>query len=264
MTETRPASADDLLLVNAYLDGELDAAAALEVERRLAEDARLRTYYEGIKELSHGIGAKLPRERTPEALRARIAGIEAKIAVAPDVAAIPRRPMGFRQLAAAMVLAAGVASAATVLALRPTQTESDIAGVMAGHRRALLAQAPYDIASSDRHTVKPWFDAKLALSPRVPDLAAAGFPLEGGRIDIVGGKAVPTIVYKRREHLVSLVAVPKPGAKDDDAPAARQTRDGHLVLSWRGDDFAYYAVSDVAAGELEAFAGAWRTEARGK
>ena len=197
-------------------------------------------------------------------MQARITGIEAGAVVAGDRRAVHSRALSFKQLAASMVLAAAVASAATVLALRPGRTDIDIAGVLAGHQRALLAAAPFDVASTDRHTVKPWFDQRLAVSPKVPDIAAAGFDLAGGRVDIVAGKAVPVMVYKRREHLVSLVAVPRAGSHDDDAPPARQTRDGHLVLGWRGEDFSYYAVSDVAAAELEAFASAWRTAARTK
>jgi hypothetical protein len=56
----------------------------------------------------------------------------------------------------------------------------EIAAIIADHQRALLAAVPNDVASSDRHTVKPWFDNKLALSPQVLDLSDAGFPLAGG------------------------------------------------------------------------------------
>ena len=90
------------------------------------------------------------------------------------------------------------------------------------------------------------------------DLAADGFPLVGGRADIVGGKPVPTLVYRRREHLVSVVAVPKAGGRDDGAAPARETTDGYTVLTWRGADFVYSAVSDVAADELEGFVSRFR------
>ena len=76
------------------------------------------------------------------------------------------------------------------------------------HRRALLAREAIDIASSDRHTVKPWFDARLAVSPPVVDLAAQGFALVGGRADVVEGLPAPTLVYRLREHLISLTALP--------------------------------------------------------
>jgi anti-sigma factor RsiW len=134
----------------------------------------------------------------------------------------------------------------------------ELAEIVAGHQRALLATSPFDVASSDRHTVKPWFDAKLAVSPQIIDLADAGFPLVGGRVDEVDGHPVPTIVYKRHAHVISLTAVPKPGSKDDGAPPTHATRDGYSVFAWPGRDFNYSAVSDVAPSELEEFVSRFR------
>jgi anti-sigma factor RsiW len=85
----------------------------------------------------------------------------------------------------------------------------DVAGqVVAGHIRGQLATQPFDIASSDRHTVKPWFTSRLPESPQVPDLAAQGFVLVGGRVDVVGHDPVATIVYKHAKHTVSLTTLP--------------------------------------------------------
>ena len=103
---------------------------------------------------------------------------------------------------------------------------NEIAAIVADHQRALLAAPPFDIASSDRHTVKPWFDSKLALSPQVVDLAGAGFPLAGGRVEIVDGKPVPVLVYQRRAHIISVVAIPRAGQiKTTSPPASRRRTD---------------------------------------
>jgi anti-sigma factor RsiW len=148
--------------------------------------------------------------------------------------------------------------------LEQAHTSSDIASIVAGHQRALLASQPFDVASSDRHTVKPWFDGKLALSPQVVDLSGDGFPLAGGRVDVVDGKAAPAMVYKHREHVISVVAIARPGSKDTGAPPTRTTLDGYSVLAWPGADFEYSAVSDLADAELSDFVADWRKAASSK
>src|SRR5262249_4682585 len=128
------------------------------------------------------------------------------------------------------------------------------------HIRALMAPAPFDVASSDRHTVKPWFNGRIAESPVVIDLAAQGYPLAGGRIDVVGTQPAPTLVYRHRQHVISVTAVPAPGA-GTTSPALRQL-DGYRILSWSSSGVTYWAVSDIEAGDLEAFAQAFRAAAR--
>ena len=116
------------------------------------------------------------------------------------------------------------------------------------HRRALLAHEPIDVASSDRHTVKPWFDARLALSPPVVDLAAHGFTLVGGRADVVDGAPVPTIVYRLREHLVSITALP---STRFHAGADIGVVNGYETRTWSDGGFVYWAVSDLPRSNLD-------------
>jgi anti-sigma factor RsiW len=252
-----------LLLINAYLDGELDAGAAVEVERRMEADATLKAEYDRLLRLRTTIASGIGRDRASEALRERIAAIAGPAEqrnVPPVARAAPR--FDWRQMAAAMLIAACLGSASTYLALQPDASSRDVAAIIAGHQRALLAAAPVDVASSDRHTVKPWFDAKLALSPHIVDLAASGFPLIGGRIDVLKGKTVPVLVYQRRAHLISVIATPEPGGKDDGSTTLSATRDGYALRGWRGRDFAYYAVADLPPDEFNAFVDAWRKAAR--
>ena len=252
-----------LLLVNAYLDAELDAAATLDVERRLKADPALKSEYERLVGLRASIAAHVPKSTATPELRRRVEFIGA-----PEVSVEPRVPQqhraarrfDWRQLAAAVVLTAGLASGATYLGVRPGSQETNVAALIAGHQRALLAAEPYEVASSDRHTVKPWFDSKLALSPRVVDLSSSGFPLVGGRIDKIGGKSVPAIVYKRREHVISVIATPRPGDWSGGEAATRASKDGYALLLWHGRDFDYAAISDVAEADLDAFVALWRSE----
>lgn len=255
-----------VLLLNAYFDNELDAASALEVERRLASDASLKAEYDRMSALRTALRAAHGETRAPDDLRRRIAAI-ANAEAAGTTAVVPMRTKpasryAWRQMAAAASLAAVVTSIGMLGAGLGPWNDTQLAEIVAGHQRALLAREPFDVASSDRHTVKPWFDSKLALSPKIVDLGEAGFPLVGGRVDVVGGKAVPVSVYKRREHLISLMAIPHASASDDGSGAKPSTRDGYAVRSWRGRDFDYSAVSDVAEHELDEFVARWRAGAK--
>src|SRR6185295_2673554 len=124
--------------------------------------------------------------------------------------------------------------------------------IVDGHMRSLMAAQPTDVASSDRHTVKPWFAGRVPQAPRVIDLTQDGFPLIGGRIDVIGGTPVPTLVYRHRQHLISLSALPGAGA-----PAPRAVK-GYNLVGWSADGVAYWAVSDLGAGDLEKFARLFR------
>ena len=127
--------------------------------------------------------------------------------------------------------------------------------VAASHRRGLLATSPVDIASSDRHTVKPWLDAKLGISPPATDLASQGYPLLGGRVDVLGANTVPTLVYRHNEHLITVLAAP--GAHSETAPAA-ETAGGYNIVHWTQGGFGFWAVSDIEPAELAAFVADYR------
>jgi anti-sigma factor RsiW len=253
---------ESILLLNAYLDNELDAASVLDVERRMATDAALKAEHDRLRQLRSALAAQLGRDRASDDLRRRLAEIPGPSPVTATPRARPsNRVFNWPQLAAAAALAAVVAGAGMFEILRPDPLSSDIASIVSDHRRSLLAAAPYDVASSDQHTVKPWFDSKLALSPQVLDLASSGYPLAGGRVEILNGKPVPVLVYKRRAHVISVVAVPRSERGAEAAPAQTDTRDGYSVVRWQGKDFDYFAVSDIAQGELSEFAEAWRQAA---
>jgi anti-sigma factor RsiW len=241
---------DDRLLLHAYVDRELDAAADLVFERRMASDARLKTEYDRLEALRAVLALRVSKDVASDALRKRIARIASPVE---PIRRFQERRFDWRAVAASAAVAACFASAATFLVVAPRSTSLDLQAIVAGHQRALLAAQSVDVASSDRHTVKPWFDGN-ALSPRVVDLAADGFPLVGGRVEIVGG----TLVYRRQEHLISVVCIPKSGSHDDGTAPDRKTEAGYTVLTWRGPDFIYSAVSDVAVDELEEFVSRFR------
>ena len=245
---TIPAGQNDSrLLVHAYLDGELDPVHALEMERRLAADPALAAERDRIAALRRLIGEQLPQEAVPD-------GLVSRIEAAVGIRRKPVRP-SWQALAAAVILAAVMAGGTTWFMLRPVPAEASAELVVASHMRALMAPQPTDVSSSDRHTVKPWFNGRIPQAPRVVDLTDKGFPLVGGRIDVIGTRPVPTLVYRHRQHLISLVAVP---VANGARPSGRQTIAVYNVLSWRDDNATYWVVSDLGIGDLEAFATAFR------
>src|SRR6185312_9276364 len=115
------------------------------------------------------------------------------------------------------------------------------AAITDSHMRGMLATSPVDVVSSDRHTVKPWLDAKLGVSPPATDFAEQGFALIGGRVDVINGRSVPALVYRHREHLISLIALPV-GADTPAAEAVSLDVGGYHVVKWTGKGFEYWAV----------------------
>ena len=239
---------DPTLLVHAYLDGELDPAHALEIERQMAANPAMAAERERIEALRRVIGERLPREAPPPGLARRV---ETAVGLRREAV----RP-SWPALAASVVLAALIASAATWFVLRPAPADAMASMIVAGHMRALMASHPTDVTSSDRHTVKPWFNGRIPEAPRVVDLAGEGFPLVGGRIDVIDRVPVPTLVYRHRQHLISLVAAP--AARDASVATSPRTIAGYNMLSWTDNGVTYWAVSDLAAADLDTFAKAFR------
>lgn len=148
----------------------------------------------------------------------------------------------------------GLSSAVTSLVLRGGD-DRIYAETVDSHLRGFMATRAVDVASSERHTVKPWFNGRTLQAPKVADLAVQEFSLVGGRIDVIGGAPVPTLVYGRRPHTISVWAA-------SEAQAARLTKpavavNGTNIAVWRAGDMTYWAASDLNAAELSAFAKAF-------
>jgi anti-sigma factor RsiW len=244
---------DSALPVHAYLDGELDPTNALAVEKRMATDPALAAECARIDALQRLVREHLPREAPPPGLRTRV---ETAVGVRRPRAWFAEAQFSWRALAASIAIAAVVSGSATSMLRAPSPSDMVRDGVVDAHIRSLMASQPIDVASSDRHTVKPWFNGRIPQAPRVVDLAKQDFPLVGGRIDVVGEVPVPTLVYGHGKHLISLTAVRAP-ERANSAPVPRAV-DGYNMYRWTEDGVAYWAVSDVAAADLDKLAELFR------
>jgi len=244
-----PSDDNSVLLVHAYLDGELDPSNALGIAQQMDMKPALAAEGERVKALQRVIHERLAREEAPRGLRARIetsvAGVRRQ-----------RTQPSWRALAASIALTAMVASSSTwyVVESQPTTTIAD--ALVSDHIRALMAPEAVDVVSSDRHTVKPWFNGRIPNSPRVVDLAKEEFPLIGGRIDVVGQTPVSTLVYRHAKHLISLTAMP--AESNFELNKIPHTVNGYNVVHWSENGVRYWAISDLATKELEDFARLFR------
>jgi len=239
-------------LVGAAVDGELDPARRQALDRHLQGCPSCRTAHEAQSALSTAVRGSADRFTASEALRSRVrAALAEQAAPAPAGARWPRR---FWTWLGAGAAAAGAVMLAVSLALFltvPSAQDRLREELVAAHIRSLMADHLADVQSSDRHTVKPWFNGRLDLSPPVADLAADGYPLIGGRLDYLDQRPVAALVYKHRQHVINLFVWPEPGA-EASSPSLTE-RQGYNVLHWTRQGLSLWAVSDLNPTELENF-----------
>ena len=135
------------------------------------------------------------------------------------------------------------------------RSESTADAVLAGHLRALAAPEPFDITSSkNQDVVKPWFIGRTTIVPDAPDLTNSGFPLAGGRVDIVDREPVPTLVYHSDRHVISVTIVPG----TSNSPSGEDRHAGSTLEHWNAGDLTYWAVSDLNSKDLRKLVGLLR------
>jgi anti-sigma factor (TIGR02949 family) len=243
-------------LLDAYLDAELPAAERAALREHLASCPDCGPEAAAIEQLRDDIRSTAPVHRAPPALRARI-----RADLRREAAGMPSPGPGWLAYAASLLLALMLGSGGTWLVAGERQRThgADVIAdeVIDSHLRSLLAEHLTDVPSSDKHTVKPWFAGRTDLSPPGVDLAAAGFPLAGGRLDLIAGEPVPALVYRAGRHVINVFVLPAPPGD----LARTVTRRGYTLRHWTAGDLGYWAVSDAAPDEFDKFERAFRRAA---
>jgi anti-sigma factor RsiW len=257
--DSRPNAEDcgKLLLLQADFDGELDAAQAVALAEHRASCPVCKRNETILAAACQAARGATYHRASPELLRAVASRIAVPRAEAgPASEAPPRRTRAWISWQGIAGFGAGAAlAAAVVLTFLPAGRPELIAALVDDHVRALQPGHLLDVVSTNQHTVKPWFDGKLDFAPPVKNLAAAGFPLLGGRLDYVHGRAVAVLVYGRGKHLLELYVWP---ASTGMAEPARAARDGYNVVHWQAEGMSLSAVSDLDPAGLAEFVREWQ------
>ena len=236
------------VLLHALIDGELDAGHAREVEAHIAGCAHCAALMTEYREIRQAMAETDLQYKAPPALRRRIE----EALPQPGAQAAPSRRAVLRGFAMGSAVSAIAATGLVAIVLRNDDAQRIEAEVVSAHLRSLQAGHLIDVVSTDQHTVKPWFNGKLDVSPPVVDLTAQGFTLIGGRLDYVDARALGAVVYKRRQHVINLFVAQ--GASGESRAAKMETVQGFNIRRWSERGLDYWAVSDLAKDELTNFA----------
>lgn len=229
-------------MLHGYLDNELAAATASDIAAHLHSCAECRRHYEQAKLLIDGVKRSAPYYAAPDLL--------VRSVFAPEPARQSAWISTIRSWLAPAFSAAALALALVFYIATPSGEQPWMEDAVSSHVRSLMATHLNDVASSDRHTVKPWFTGKLDFSPPVYDFTEQGYPLLGGRLDYLQHQTAAALSYGRAKHVINLFILPTADA--DTAPEDLSLR-GYNIIAWQHNHMRFIAVSDLEKGELEAF-----------
>lgn len=242
-------------ILPAYLDQELGVHDLMAVEKHLSICPACQNEYSELRGVREQLKKNAMYFKVPDHLAQRIS-----LSLPQGNSKISRFAIwNLNWMNAGAVLAtllAMVWSGALYLTLPSTQDKL-VEELVSSHVRSLQVDHLSDVISSDRHTVKPWFNGKLDFSPPVLDLSSQGFPLVGGRLDYLNGHTVAVLVYRHNQHPINLYVWPNTIGESGQKMLERQ---GYHLIRWAAGGMEYWAVSDLAPNELELFAGALRSQ----
>lgn len=233
-------------MIHAYVDGELDVAQMIEIEQHVHECANCSELDRNLRTLRSVVQTKAPYYKAPQHLRELP---QTLVTQRPSHAA--RFPKSGMLTVACLLLVGAIGFWGGMLSNRGQKLYSSMDSVVAAHIRSLQVEHAVDVVSTDRHTVKPWFQGRLDYSPLVVDLSEKGFKLSGGRLDYLTDRPIAAIVYYRRFHAINLFCWPSSAALDSSIH--RLAAQGFHLRNWQSGGMTYWAVSDLNDEELDQF-----------
>ena len=233
-------------VLHGYFDNELDALSSAEFERHLESCPECKAALANLSSLRSSINAAQLHEKMPAALRRKVLADDGS--TKPRPIAPSRKAWQWLAVAAALILFAYTGWRAASFRHGSEFETALAAEAVDAHLRSLQPGHLTDVVSTDQHTVKPWFDGKLDFAPPVRDLAERGFPLQGGRLDVIHGRAIAALVYGRRKHFVSVFIWP---TSEGDATLRKGSQQGYQWIAWRKGGMEFCAVSDTAGADLQ-------------
>lgn len=228
--------------LDAYVDGELPEleSAAMDEHLRGCRDCAAEAFHR--TQMKRATRAAAVRFAPPPGLQQRI-----------EKSITPKRRrfafLGSPTLAFAVALVLLVAVSAVVM-VRRSAREQAVAELVDLHVAALASANPVDVVSTDRHTVKPWFQGKLPFTFNLPELVGSQYTLAGGKLVYFDHRPGAHLIFELHKHELSLFIVQQTGS----APAGLFSRaeNGFSIESWTSNGLQYMIVSDAGAGDVHA------------
>ncbi len=236
-------------LMAAYVDDELDSSSAIRYAAHLAECPTCTDAYRLLLELHNAIKTNGIRYMAPGHLRHRIQ--TALPRTAPRRKKLRQLPWAWINLGIATACAFAFALTFSLYVAVPSEQERAVQEVIASHARSLMVNHLADVASTDQHTVKPWFSDKLDFSPTVYDFTQEGFTLIGGRLDYLNQRPVAALAYRHRKHVLNLFVWPD--KIHSNVPPQTTFRQGYQLIHWTQAGMRYWLISDMNAQDLGEF-----------
>jgi len=236
--------------MHGYLDGELDLNGSLEVERHMQECQSCARAYSNQRALRSAFKDSSLYYPAPAKLRKRIRSSLRQA----NKADATTRSLPWRWLTVGASMACALLIALVIwnaVRGRVTTSGDDLLAqeIVSDHVRSLMVNHLTDVASSDQHTVKPWFDGKLDFAPQVRDFSDQGYPLVGGRLEYLNNRTAAALVYQRQKHFINVLIWPSDDGADSEAKLS--TRQGYNLIHWTRGGMTYWAVSDLNSSELQ-------------
>ena len=232
--------------LDAYLDGELTVDEEFQLHQHLRECAICAADALERLQMKRAVQAAGIRFTPDAAFRARIEqNVRTKRSSAP----------GWRWAPALAVLVVAVLGVTLwTIHFRTHMRERQLVSELIDqHVETLASTNPVDVVSSDRHTVKPWFEGKVPFTFDLPELQGTPFELVGGRVSYINQISAAELLFRLRQHQLSVFIFPNSEANGECKDEQQSAHSFH-VRNWSAAGLCYFAVGDVNADELNALA----------